>query len=135
MAAEPVADLKARYFDESARQIGVDETNDFIFGELHNALRQQLFDNLGSVAAAIPLSELPPSPLLKAVARNRQSFCGARLDCRHSRTDDLHNLLKLEAPLARAGATATRRLLPAEQVQHRAAADESGAHRRLRFER
>jgi hypothetical protein len=63
--AVTMTDLKTRYFGESSRQIGVDETNDFIFGELHNALRQRLFDNLGTIAAAIPLSQLPPSPLLK----------------------------------------------------------------------
>ena len=56
------------YFDESARQIGVDETNDFMFGELHHALRKQLFDNLDAVDSAIPLDELPPSPLLKPAA-------------------------------------------------------------------
>jgi hypothetical protein len=33
--ADLVADLNGRYFDEAARQIGVTETNDFIFGELH----------------------------------------------------------------------------------------------------
>src|SRR4029453_14921596 len=55
--ATTVADLNARYFDESSRQIGVDETNDFLFGELHTALRKQLFANLGSVPAAIPLTE------------------------------------------------------------------------------
>ena len=41
-----VADLNGRYFDESSRQIGVDEANDFISGELQNGLRRQLFDNL-----------------------------------------------------------------------------------------
>src|SRR5438128_1978457 len=41
-----VDDLNNRYFAESAEQIGVDQTNDFIFGELQNALRQQLFDGL-----------------------------------------------------------------------------------------
>ncbi|HEY3455842.1 MAG TPA: hypothetical protein VGK64_14645 [Bryobacteraceae bacterium] len=51
-----VAELNGRSFDESSRQIGEDETNDFIFGELHNTLRKQLFDNLGSVGAAIPLN-------------------------------------------------------------------------------
>jgi len=55
--AQTVADLKTRYFGESTRQIGVDETNDFIFGELHTALRQRLFDNLGAVTAAIPVNE------------------------------------------------------------------------------
>src|SRR3954462_3853504 len=44
------ADLNGRYFDESSRQIGVDEANDFISGELQNGLRRQLFDNLAGVA-------------------------------------------------------------------------------------
>src|SRR5258708_18403150 len=47
-----VSDLNGRYFDESSRQIGVDEANDFIFGELQNGLRRQLFDNLTGVPGA-----------------------------------------------------------------------------------
>jgi Choline dehydrogenase and related flavoproteins len=93
-----VADLNGRYFDESSRQIGVDETNDFIFGELHNALRKQLFDNFGSVGAAIPLNELPPSPLLKPGADPAQ-LLGLGSTAGLS-ANDLRNLLKLEAPLA-----------------------------------
>jgi choline dehydrogenase-like flavoprotein len=42
------ADLRARYFAESSRQIGVKETNDFIYGPLHTALRKQLYDGLKS---------------------------------------------------------------------------------------
>lgn len=41
-------DLRARYFAEASRQIGVKETNDFIYGPLHNALRKQLYDGLKS---------------------------------------------------------------------------------------
>ena len=63
--AAAVTNLKARYFDESTRQIGVDEANDFIFGELHNAIRRHLFDQLNTVGGAIALGTLPPSPLLK----------------------------------------------------------------------
>jgi hypothetical protein len=59
--AQTVADLKTRYFGESTRQIGVDETNDFIFGELHNALRQRLFDNLGATAAVKSLGTDVPT--------------------------------------------------------------------------
>ena len=56
-----VNELNTRYFRESGEQIGVDETNDFIQGPLHNALRQRLFDgiNAGDVTGAIPLAELP----------------------------------------------------------------------------
>ncbi|MCK7580600.1 MAG: hypothetical protein MZV65_36460 [Chromatiales bacterium] len=56
-----VADLNNRYFPEAAEQIGVDVTNDFIFGDLHEALRAQLLDGIkaGQVTDAIPLNELP----------------------------------------------------------------------------
>jgi hypothetical protein len=55
------SDLQTRYFREASEQIGVTETNDFIAGDLHFALRQRLFDAVtaGSVAGAIPLAELP----------------------------------------------------------------------------
>jgi len=98
--AQTVGDLKARYFGESSRQIGVDETNDFIFGELHQALRQQLFDNLGAVAAAIPLIDLPPSPLLKGGEQQPDLLRMLGLSSAGTFSmDDLRNLLKLEAPL------------------------------------
>ena len=34
------------YFRQSARQIGVTETNDFIFGAMHRALRKQIFEGI-----------------------------------------------------------------------------------------
>jgi Domain of Unknown Function (DUF1080)/GMC oxidoreductase len=40
------ADLRARYFADASRQIGVKDTNDFIYGRLHTALRKQLYDGL-----------------------------------------------------------------------------------------
>jgi hypothetical protein len=39
-------DVQGRYLCNDV-SIGVDEANDLIFGELQNALRRQLFDNLG----------------------------------------------------------------------------------------
>ena len=78
-----VGDLQSRYFDESSRQIGVDEANDFIFGELQNALRRQLFDNLGTVPAAIPLRRCHP-PRCSSPVRIRLSFS------RGSKTVPLH---------------------------------------------
>lgn len=95
---DTVASLKALYFDESTRQIGVDETNDFIFGELQNVLRQRLFDKLGAVGGAVPLAALPPSPLLKPGA-NPTELLGLKSTSGLSQ-QDLLNLLKLEAPLA-----------------------------------
>ncbi|MBW3596016.1 MAG: DUF1080 domain-containing protein [Planctomycetes bacterium] len=43
---ELVEDLKGRRFPEAKRQLGTDTTNDFIFGPLHCALRQRLFQGI-----------------------------------------------------------------------------------------
>src|SRR5260370_7165283 len=55
-----VDDLNNQYFHEAAQQIGVTETNDFIFGDLHTALRRQLFEAIkkNQVTNAVPLPEL-----------------------------------------------------------------------------
>ena len=55
------SDLKARYFDESASQIGTNTANDFIKGPMHLALRQELFDAIkaGKVTEAVPFNQLP----------------------------------------------------------------------------
>jgi len=52
--------LNDTYFRQASEQIGVTETNDFIHGELHLALRKKLFDgvNGNQVTGAIPLAEL-----------------------------------------------------------------------------
>jgi choline dehydrogenase-like flavoprotein len=98
---EVVNDLKAPYMDESARQIGVDATNDFIFGPLHQAMRQQLADGLGTVDAAIPLADLPPSPLLRGGEQRSDLLRLVGLTDPGAPPDDvLQGLLKLEAPLA-----------------------------------
>jgi Domain of Unknown Function (DUF1080)/GMC oxidoreductase len=95
---DTVADLNGRYFDESSRQIGVDETNDFIFGELHHALRRRLFDNIGTIKDAMPLASLPPSPVLKPGADPLRLL---GLDSPDGLSaSDLLDMLKLEAPLA-----------------------------------
>jgi hypothetical protein len=59
---QPVLDdLQAdgRYFDQSAEQSGVTETNDFIFGDMHRVLRKRLFGQIANVPNAVPLAELP----------------------------------------------------------------------------
>ncbi|NKQ87505.1 family 16 glycoside hydrolase [Rhizobium ruizarguesonis] len=96
--AATVAELNSRYFDESSRQIGVDETNDFIFGELHRVLRQNLFNAAGGIKDVIPLPSLPPSPLLKP-GSNPLDLLGLSSSDGLSPAD-LLNMLKLEAPLA-----------------------------------
>lgn len=44
--------LRTRYFAEASRQIGVKETNDFIYGPLHSALRKQLHAGLKAAGNA-----------------------------------------------------------------------------------
>ena len=94
-----VADLNGRYFDESSRQIGVDQTNDFIFGELHQVLRRHLFGVLGAgIKDGMPLAALPPSPVLKPGA-DPLELLGLKSPDGLS-PSDLLDMLKLEAPLA-----------------------------------
>lgn len=95
--ATTMSDLRSRYFDESTRQIGVDDTNDYIFGELQNALRQRLFETIGTIADVIPLDDLPRSPLMRPGADPAQLLglpSGGAIP-----QADLLNMLKLEAPL------------------------------------
>jgi choline dehydrogenase-like flavoprotein len=77
-----VDELKQKYFDEAARQIGTDSTNDFIHGKLHTALRKLLAAGIknAKVRHAIPLDQLPLH--LSDVGANPPDY------------------LKLEAPLA-----------------------------------
>ena len=55
------------YFRQASAQIGVSETNDFIFGDLHRAMRTQLLGAMSSNALndAIPLSSLPDHPVVR----------------------------------------------------------------------
>jgi choline dehydrogenase-like flavoprotein len=59
--ADVVNDLNNDYFSQASAQIGVDVTNDFMFGDLHKALRQILFEgiNANKVSDAVPLAQLP----------------------------------------------------------------------------
>ena len=99
--ADLVAALNTHYFDAATRQIGVDETNDFIFGELHCALRQTLAAGLNTVTSAIPLDQLPASPILKGGEQRDDLLRMLGLDEAGAPSDAaLKNFLKLEAPLA-----------------------------------
>lgn len=67
-----VADLNAQtlpsgdpgYYRQSGQQLGVTIENDFMFGALHTALREQLYQGLraGKVSSAVPLGTLPAPP-------------------------------------------------------------------------
>lgn len=72
--AKVIDDLNNRYFPEAAEQIGVDVTNDFIFGELHTALRAQLLQGIkaGQVTGAVPLNELPLHLVVPPKRRTRR---------------------------------------------------------------
>ena len=103
-----VDELKNRYFQESSDQIGVDETNDFIYGRLHVGLRKQLLEGLktnGAAVGAVPFMEQPdhavvrysnPADLTDAVLRD---WLGLPAKDTTPRVE-LLSLFKLEAPLA-----------------------------------
>jgi hypothetical protein len=97
------------YFRQSSEQIGVTATNDFIFGDLHHAMRSQLFDGLaaGSVTDAIDLGSLPDHPAV-ANSDTPVTLAGLAADLPNSLptgtqlaqlTQRLRNLAKLEVIL------------------------------------
>ncbi|HSQ04578.1 MAG TPA: GMC oxidoreductase, partial [Burkholderiales bacterium] len=103
------------YFRQSGQQIGVTATNDFIFGELHNALRERLYTTLqaGGITDAMPLSALPDAPgveissstltlaeLAAMLGIDLPNPLPTALADLQKLRDDLRNQLKLEAPLA-----------------------------------
>ena len=103
------------YFRQSSQQIGVTATNDFVFGELHNAMREQLFAALGAgqVSDAMDLAVLPEAPPVQVQAgvttlADLAAMLGVALPsplptspgARKQLEADLRNKLKLEAPLA-----------------------------------
>jgi choline dehydrogenase-like flavoprotein len=103
----PVAvrtELEGRYFREAGRQIGIDETNDFIYGPLHAALRERILDGVdaGGVADALPLAALPDHPgVPTGTVPKREELLDLLGLTESTRSEqDLRNLLKLEAPLA-----------------------------------
>lgn len=100
--ADVVADLNNVYFRESSDQIGVSETNDFVFGELQNALRARLATGLPAAGAAIPLNQLPSSPVVPPGAPRSAILEALGIADPGAQVSDatLADMLKLEAPLA-----------------------------------
>lgn len=81
-----VTELKQTYLPRSAQQLAVDETNDFIFGELHTVLRQRLADGIDAgnrIDDAIALDDLELHLKVDPAATAAEK-----------------RLLRLEAPLA-----------------------------------
>jgi len=99
-----VDDLNNEYFADASAEIGVSETNDFIFGELHNALRQMLFDGLvaNNVTQAMALNALldHPTILPGQVPTKAALLQLLGLTASPQTVAELRNQLKLEAPLA-----------------------------------
>jgi choline dehydrogenase-like flavoprotein len=104
-----VSDLRNTYLGEASSQIGVTETNDFIFGALQQTLRQRLFAaiNAGQVTDAVPLARLPDHPVLRYTPPPHD--LAALLDRAPGSIPPNDpaalNELKLEAPLAVQGAS------------------------------
>src|SRR5207253_6645826 len=66
--ASVATDLVNKYFEISSDQIGATDSNDFIFGRLHDALRKQLFQAMktaANVPGAVPLAALPDHPAVR----------------------------------------------------------------------
>ena len=101
-----VTDLRNIYFKDASAQIGVTETNDFIFGELHSTLRGLLFKNIGTVKDAIPLNaaDLLDHPAVrydnKNTAPQLAELLGILPGSPLPSVPNMKAELKLEAPLA-----------------------------------
>ena len=97
------------YFAQASRQIGVKETNDFIYGPLHVALRKQLHAGLNTPGndTGFTFAQLLDHPAVRypdpgepplTVALLREWLGLPRTDTTPQTV--LHELFKLEAPLA-----------------------------------
>ena len=103
-----VTELKNRYFQEASAHIGVDETNDFIYGPLHIALRKQLHSALDAAGAGVftnlTFADLKDHPAVRYSTpapsdAELRDWLGLLPTDTTNRADML-NLFKLEAPLA-----------------------------------
>jgi hypothetical protein len=105
LKASTLSDGSKGYFQQSSDQIGVTQTNDFIFGELHKALREQLYNSIGLVTEAIPLTSLPDHPAVRfsdtsASDEKLAVLLGLDPSSALPTTQEMKDKLKLEAPLA-----------------------------------
>lgn len=102
------------YFRQSGQQIGVTATNDYIFGELHHGMREQLYSAITAnrISAAVDLATLPEAPSVEILDTPPTLDDLAALlglappnppsDPAQSQQieAEMRNKLKLEAPLA-----------------------------------
>src|SRR5215216_4889828 len=103
------AALRTKYFADASRQIGVKETNDFMYGPLHTALRKQLDDGLNTAGneTGFTLADLLDHPAVRYPDPGEPPLTAAILrDWLGLPPNDntplpkLKELFKLEAPLA-----------------------------------
>jgi Domain of Unknown Function (DUF1080)/GMC oxidoreductase len=101
--------LRTRYFAEASRQIGVRDTNDFIYGPLHTALRKQLHTGLKGAGnnTGFTIAELPDHPAVRYPNIGEPPVDAALLrdwlglpPGDTTPEAELRDLFKLEAPLA-----------------------------------
>lgn len=107
MTATSLANGSPGYFRQASGQIGVTESNDFIFGDLHRALRAQLLAaiNGGTVTDAVPLGSLPDHPAVRFAntppsATELGALLGLPAGTPAPSPAAARDELKLEAPLA-----------------------------------
>jgi len=102
-------ELRTKFFGEASRQIGVKETNDFIYGPLHVALRKQLHAGLKAPgnATGFTFADLLEHPAVRYLDPGDPAIDAAVLRdwLGLPATDttpeaELRELFKLEAPLA-----------------------------------
>ena len=110
--ATTIADLQSRYFLEASEQIGVNWSNDFIYGPLHTAMREQLAAGFASAAPpvnAMQPADLPDHPAIRIFQRDHGGALPTADQLRDwlglpasstMTVDEMRDLLKLEAPLA-----------------------------------
>ena len=107
LTAATLPNGSAGYFRQASGQIGVTETNDFIFGDLHRAMRSQLLTAIssGNVTDAIPLGNLPDHPAVRFAASPASllqlgQLLGLPPGTPAASDAAARDELKLEAPLA-----------------------------------
>ena len=107
LTATTLADGSPGYFRQASGQIGVTETNDFIFGDLHRAMRTQLVAALNgnAVGDAVPLGSLPDHPAVRFAStpptpNDLAALLGLPLGAPVPPAAAALNELKVEAPLA-----------------------------------
>ena len=113
------------YFAQASRQIGVKETNDFIYGPLHTALRKQLHTGLKTAGndTGFTFADLLDHPAVRYPDPGEPPIDAALLrdwlDLPSTDTTseaDLREMFKLEAPLA-VQSTTLPGFFPDQQVQ------------------